>query len=138
MEWIGNLFSGLIGAIIGGFFTAHAIGRWRGQMESSMQAIQEEQAKATTSRKQIHEHIECLPDMKRWRDQVDGRLADGDARLERVAVLDVKIEETTRTVEAFQVLLKEGMADIRQQLDGAKDVFMTKDLCNERHRRRQQ
>ena len=138
MEWIANLFSGLIGAVIGGFFTAHAIGRWRGQMETNVQVIQEEQTKATESRKEIHKKLEGLPELKQWRSHVDERLEEGAARLEQVAVLDTKIGEATRTVEAFQTLLKEGMAGIQTQLEGARNVFVTKDVCNERHPRRRQ
>ena len=106
-----NFASALVGGFIGGIVTAYAIGRWRGEIDQRVQALQD------------------------WRAQVDDRLERGNDQLVSIPVVETKIEEISRSVELLRDDIRTGMADMRRQIESSHERFVLRAECDRQHHR---
>jgi len=106
-----NFGSALIGGFVGGVVTAYGIGRWKGDIEQRVRALQ------------------------LWQRTVDDRLERGDDRMITIPVVESKIEELNRIVELVREDVRSGFADVQHRIDRNDANVVTRAECDRQHRR---
>jgi len=106
-----HFVSAIIGGVISGGLIAYSLGRWRGETDQRISALEDRG------------------------NQVDDRLEKGSDRLVNIPVLESKFEEVTRSVERMRTDVHEGLANVQKQLDSHSKEFVRRGECDRQHHR---